>query len=65
VFAPLDENRVIVEGRVRWFDDENVLRDDSRVWALEFSDGLLLLSVPAKNTIEAGSILSARHRAVP
>ncbi|MBA3332730.1 MAG: nuclear transport factor 2 family protein [Actinobacteria bacterium] len=65
VFAPLDENRVIVEGRVRWFDDENVLRDDPRVWALEFSDGLLLLSVPAKNTIEAGSILSARHRAVP
>ena len=61
VFTPIDENRVIVEGRVRWFDDENVLRDDSRIWALEFSDGLLLLSAPAKNTIEAESILLARH----
>ena len=61
VFTPIDENRVIVEGRVRWFDDENVLRDDSRIWALEFSEGLLLLSAPAKNTIEAESILLARH----
>ncbi len=58
VFTPLDENRVIVEGRVRWFDDENVLRDDSRIWALEFSDGLLLLSAPAANRVEAESILS-------
>jgi ketosteroid isomerase-like protein len=44
VFRPLDENRVIVEGRVRWFDDDHVLRDDSRIWALEFRDGLLLFS---------------------
>ena len=62
VFTPLDENRVIVEGRVRWFDDENVLRDDSRIWALEFSDGLLLLSAPASSMTEAELILSAsRH----
>ncbi len=63
-FTPLDENRVIVEGRVRWFDDENVLRDDSRIWALEFSDGLLLLSVPASSMVEAETLLSAsQHRA--
>jgi len=59
VFTPLDENRVIVEGRVRWFDDENVLRDDSRIWALEFSDGLLLLSAPASSMAEAEVLLSA------
>ncbi len=62
VFTPLDENRVIVEGRVRWFDDENVLRDDSRIWALEFSDGLLLLSAPASSMTEAELILAASRR---
>ena len=62
VFTPLDENRVIVEGRVRWFDDDNVLRDDSRIWALEFSDGLLLLSAPARSRTEAELILSASQR---
>lgn len=61
VFTPLDENRVIVEGRVHWVDDENVLRDDSRIWALEFSDGLLLLSVPAESAVEAEAILSSRE----
>lgn len=65
VFRPLDANRVIVEGRVRWFDDEHVLRDDSRIWALEFSDGLLLLSAPARNTIEAEMILSTSQHASP
>ena len=59
VFTPLDEKRVIVEGRVRWFDDQNVLRDDSRIWALEFADGLLLLSAPASSMAEAELILSA------
>ncbi len=62
MFTPLDENRVIVEGRVRWFDDDNVLRDDSRIWALEFADGLLLLSAPATNMVEAEMILSAAQR---
>lgn len=62
MFTPLDENRVIVEGRVRWFDDENVLRDDSRIWALEFSDGLLLLSAPASSMAEAEVLLSAKLR---
>ncbi len=63
VFTPLDENRVIVEGRVRWFDDENVLRDDSRIWALEFCDGFLLLSAPASSIAEAEMILSSsQHR---
>ena len=61
VFTPLDENRVIVEGRIRWSDDEHVLRDDSRFWALEFCDGLLIFSAPAGSMIEAESILAARR----
>ncbi len=43
-------------------NDENVLRDDSRIWALEFSDGLLLLSAPASSMTEAELILSASRR---
>ena len=61
VFTPLDEDRVIVEGRIRWSDDDHVLRDDSRIWALEFCDGLLILSAPASSIIEAESILSAQR----
>lgn len=55
----VDENRVIVEGRVRWVDDERVMRDDSRVWALEFRDGLLHRSIPARSLAEAHARLSA------
>jgi hypothetical protein len=61
VYRPLDEARVVVEGRVRWVDDERVLRDDPMIWALEFRDGMLLRSVPAQTVLEAEAILSARH----
>jgi hypothetical protein len=57
VFTPLDEERVIVEGRARWIDEERVIRDDPMVWALEFRDGLLLRFLPARTTIEAETIL--------
>ena len=38
LYTPLDDDRVIVEGRLRWIDDERVIRDDPVVWALEFRD---------------------------
>jgi hypothetical protein len=58
VFATLDESRVIVEGRLRWIDDDRVIRDDPVVWALEFRDGLLLRFVPARTAVEAEAILA-------
>jgi ketosteroid isomerase-like protein len=61
VFEPLDETRIVVEGRVRWLDDQRVLRDDPMVWALEFSDGLLRRSTPAHSVLEAKMILAARE----
>jgi hypothetical protein len=61
VFEPLDETRIVVEGRMRWLDDQRVLRDDPVVWALEFSDSLLRRSTPAHSVIEAKVILAARE----
>jgi len=59
VYTPLDDERVIVEGRIRWIDDERVIRDDPVVWAMEFRDGLLLRLAPARTTIEAETILTS------
>ncbi len=61
VFEPLDETRIVVEGRIRWLDDERVLRDDPMIWALEFRDGLLRRSTPAHSILEAKLILAARE----
>jgi SnoaL-like domain len=55
----VDENKAIVEGRVCWVDDKHVLRDDSRVWGLQFRDGLLVRSIPAGSVAEAYARLSA------
>jgi len=63
VFEPLDETRIVVEGRMRWLDEERVLRDDPVVWALEFSEGLLRRSTPAQSVLEAKMILAARKTA--
>jgi hypothetical protein len=63
VYEPLDDTRIVVEGRMRWLDENRVLRDDPVVWALEFSDGLLRLSQPAHSVIEAKMILAAREGA--
>jgi hypothetical protein len=62
VFRPVDESRIVVEGRIRWTDEDRVLRDDPMIWALEFRDGLLVRSSPASTVIEAESILAAPAR---
>ena len=55
----IGNDKAVVEGRVRWIDDERVLRDDPRVWALEFCDGLLVRSIPARSVAEAEALLAA------
>jgi hypothetical protein len=59
VYAPLDETRIVVEGRMRWIDEDRVIRDDPVVWALEFRDGRLLRFVPARTTVEAEALLAS------
>jgi hypothetical protein len=59
VYRPLDERCVVVEGRLRWIDDEQVMRDDPVTWALEFEDDLLVRFVPARTPLEAETILAA------
>lgn len=56
-FAPIDNERIVVEGRMRWIDDERVIRDDPVMWAMEFRDGLLARFIPARTRIEAETIL--------
>ena len=58
-YLPVDERRVVVEGRIRWIDDERVIRDDPVIWAMEFRDDLLLRLVPARTLVEAETILGA------
>ncbi len=61
VYAPVDDGRVIVEGRVRWIDEERVIRDDPVIWAMEFRDELLLRFIAARTLIEAEAILAAQR----
>jgi hypothetical protein len=61
VFRPLDDERIVVEGRLRWMDENRVLRDDPLVWAFEFRDGLLFRSTPAHSVLEAEALLAARR----
>ena len=61
VLTPLDDTRVIVEGRLRWIDDERVIRDDPVIWAMEFRDELVLRFVAARTMLEAEAILAAEH----
>jgi ketosteroid isomerase-like protein len=58
VYRPLDDERIVVEGRMRWMDEERILRDDPVIWALEFRDGLLFRSVPTQSVLEAQAILA-------
>ena len=58
-YTPLDDERVIVEGRMRWIDDERVIRDDPAVWAMEFRGGLVLRFLPARSALEAETLLAA------
>jgi ketosteroid isomerase-like protein len=61
VFRPIDDERIVVEGRMRWMDEERVLRDDPMIWALEFRDGLLYRSAPAQSVVEAEALLAGRR----
>jgi ketosteroid isomerase-like protein len=63
VYRALDDTRIVVEGRIRWTDEERVLRDDPMIWALEFRDGLLWRSTPASSRIQAETILEASRSA--
>ena len=56
-FLPIDEDRIVVEGRMRWIDDERVIRDDPVTWAMEFRDELLIRFIPARTQVEAETIL--------
>jgi ketosteroid isomerase-like protein len=62
VYRPLDETHIVIEGRIRWMDDDRVLRDDPMIWALEFRDGLLIRSTPAGSVLEAEAILGTAAR---
>lgn len=57
VYVPFDASRIAVEGRMRWIDDERVIRDDPVVWALAFEDDLLLSFTPTRTVAEAETIL--------
>ena len=58
VYRPLDDERVVVEGRLRWMDDDRVLRDDPVVWAFQFRDGLVSRVTPVQSVAEAEAILA-------
>jgi hypothetical protein len=57
-YRPIDDERVVVEGRMRWMDADRVLRDDPMIWALEFREGLLYRSTAARSVSEAQAILA-------
>ena len=59
VYHPLDEHRVVVEGRLRWMEErDRTLRDDAAIWAIEFRDGLLYRSIAAGSLAEAEAVLA-------
>ena len=58
-YLPVDEHRIVVEGRIRWIDDERVIRDDPVTWAMEFRDDLLTRFIPARTQVEAETMLGA------
>ena len=58
-FHPLDDQRVVVECRLRWMDENRTLRDDPAIWAIQFRDGLLYRSVAVRSLAEAEAVLTA------
>lgn len=62
VFRPVDEDRIVVEGRIRWLDEDRILRDNPVIWAMEFRDGLLFRSMPAQSVLEAEALLAMPRR---
>ena len=59
LYRPLDSGRIVVEGRVRWMDEDRVIRDDPVVWAMEFRDELLVRFVAVRTLVEAETVLAA------
>ena len=59
VYRPLDDERVVVEGRLRWMDDDRILRDDPVVWAFVLRDGLVSRVTPVHSVAEAQAILAS------
>jgi hypothetical protein len=57
VVTVLDDTRVVVEGRLRWIDDERVIRDDPVIWAMEFRDDLLYRFIAVRSMLEAEAVL--------
>lgn len=55
----LDERRIVVEGRMRWMDEDRVLRDDPVAWALELEGGLIRRSTAVRTYSEAEALLPA------
>ena len=45
-YRPLDDDRIVIEGRLRSQDADRILRDDPMIWAFDFRDGLLRRSTP-------------------
>lgn len=59
LYHPLDEERVVVEGRLRWMEErDRTLRDDAAIWALEFRDGLLYRSIAVRSVAEGEAVLA-------
>jgi len=52
-YRPLDDNRIVIEGRLRSLDDDRILRDDPMIWAFEFLDGLLRRREPFESILAA------------
>jgi hypothetical protein len=62
VYHPLDEDRVVVEGRLRWMEErDRTLRDDVAIWAMEFRDGLLYRSIAVRSVAEAEAVLAVNR----
>lgn len=57
-YRPLDDQRIVVEGRIRWMDDDHVLRDDPVTWAMAFEDGLLARFASVRSLVEAKATLT-------
>jgi hypothetical protein len=57
-YYPLDDERIVVEGRIRWIDEDRVIRDDPIMWAMEFEDGMVRRFVAARSRIEAENVLA-------
>jgi hypothetical protein len=64
-FHPLDDERIVVEGRIRWIDEDRVIRDDPVTWAMEFRDGLLVRLIPARTQVEAETMLGSPTTSEP